>query len=83
MSLSKLDTIKTRATDPKEAGQYNSSSNRTSLSLELKDLPKGFTHYAALDRRTIYLITEPLSRGAPFLVDFSCIEFVKPTARWS
>ncbi len=60
MSLSKLDTIKTRATDPKEAGQYNSSSNRTSLSLELKDLPKGFTHYAALDLRTIYLITEPL-----------------------
>lgn len=42
LSLTSLDTIKTLPTDPKDAGQYNTSSNRSSLALELKDLPKGF-----------------------------------------
>ena len=42
MSFARLDTIKIKPTDPQDAGQFNTSSNRSSLSLELTDLPKGF-----------------------------------------
>jgi iron complex outermembrane receptor protein len=40
MSFTRLDTIKLNPTDPPDAGQFNTSSDRTSLSLELTDLPK-------------------------------------------
>ena len=39
MSLTRLDTIKTKPTDPKDAGQFNTSSNRMSLTFETTDLP--------------------------------------------
>jgi len=40
MSFSKLDTLKVKPTDPKDAGQFNASSNRMSLSLDLTEVPK-------------------------------------------
>lgn len=39
VSLTKLDTIKTAPTDPRDAGQFNTSSNRMSLSLEANNVP--------------------------------------------
>lgn len=48
MSFTRLDTIKTRPTDPKDAGQFNTSSNRMTLSLEGTDLPSGVNSSASL-----------------------------------
>lgn len=39
ISLTSLDTIKTAPTDPRDAGQFNTSSNRMSVSLETSNLP--------------------------------------------
>lgn len=48
MSFTRLDTIKTKPTDPKDAGQFNTSSNRTNISLETTDLPKNASASATL-----------------------------------
>ena len=40
LSCTSLDTIKTRPTDPRDAGQFNTSSNRMSVSLETTDRPR-------------------------------------------
>ncbi len=40
MSFTRLDTIKTKPTDPRDAGQFNTSSNRMSVAFETTDLPK-------------------------------------------
>ena len=48
MSFTRLDTIKTKPTDPKDAGQFNTSSNRMSVSFESTDLPKNVNASATL-----------------------------------
>lgn len=43
MSFTRLDTIKTKPTDPRDAGRFNTSSNRISVSLETTELPRHVT----------------------------------------
>ena len=43
ISLTHLDTIKTAPTDPRDAGQFNTSSSRASISLETTNLPSNFS----------------------------------------
>jgi len=56
LALKRLDTIKVRPTDPKDVGQFNTSLNRSSLSLELTDI---FSHLGAV-------ATARYAQGYPF-----------------
>jgi hypothetical protein len=43
ISLADVDTIKLRPTDPRESSQFNASTNRSSIALELTNMPRSFS----------------------------------------